>query len=116
MSLSNSIKTPSPANIHNVVAQVSAPFSNLTMQKEIRILNYIALHTRPDIMFTTKLLSQFTNQPMTAHWSLVKHLLSYLNGTQCLGLHFTKNKHPESELTGWADADYATSLVTKKSH
>ncbi|MBW0469870.1 hypothetical protein O181_009585 [Austropuccinia psidii MF-1] len=53
---------------------------------------------------------------MTAHWSLVKHLLRYLNETRCLALHFTKNKNPESELMGWADADYTTSLVTKKSH
>ncbi|MBW0478013.1 hypothetical protein O181_017728 [Austropuccinia psidii MF-1] len=116
MSLSNSIKTPAPENIHNVVSQVSAPFSNLTMQKAIGMLNYLPLHTRPNIMFTTNLLSQFTNPPMTAHWSLVKHLLRYLNWTQCLGLHFTKNEHPESELMGWADADYATYLVTKKSH
>ncbi|MBW0592284.1 hypothetical protein O181_131999 [Austropuccinia psidii MF-1] len=81
ISLSNSIKTPAPANIHNVVVQVSAPFSNLTMQKAIGMLNYLALHTRPDIIYTSNLLSQFTNQPMTAHWSLVKHLLRYSNGT-----------------------------------
>ncbi|MBW0531862.1 hypothetical protein O181_071577, partial [Austropuccinia psidii MF-1] len=81
MTSANPIKTPAPANIHNVVAQVSVPFSNLTMQKAIGMLNYLALHTRPDIMFTTNLLSQFTNRPTAAHWSLVKHLLRYLNGT-----------------------------------
>ncbi|MBW0474965.1 hypothetical protein O181_014680 [Austropuccinia psidii MF-1] len=61
ISSSNSIITPAPENIHNVVAQVSAPFSNLTMQKEIGMLNFLTLHTRPNIMFTTNLLSQFTN-------------------------------------------------------
>ncbi|MBW0530508.1 hypothetical protein O181_070223 [Austropuccinia psidii MF-1] len=61
MTSANSIKTPAPANNHNVIAQASVPFSNLTMQKAIRMLNYLALHTRPDIMFTTNLLSQFTN-------------------------------------------------------
>ncbi|MBW0518842.1 hypothetical protein O181_058557 [Austropuccinia psidii MF-1] len=116
MTSANPIKTPSPANIHNVVAQASMPFSNLTMQKAIGMLNYLALHTRPDIMFTTNLLSQFTNRPTAAHWSLVKHLLRYLNGTRFLGLHFTRTEHPESELIGLADADYATYLVTKKSH
>ncbi|MBW0537592.1 hypothetical protein O181_077307 [Austropuccinia psidii MF-1] len=80
MSLSNPIKTPAPENIHNVAAQVSTPFSNLPMQKAIGMLNNLALNTRPNIMFTTNLLSQFTNQPKTAHWSLVKHLLRYLSG------------------------------------
>ncbi|MBW0504134.1 hypothetical protein O181_043849 [Austropuccinia psidii MF-1] len=116
MTLANPIRTPAPANIHNVVAQASVPFSNLTMQKAIGMLNYLALRTKPDIMFTTNLVAQFTNRPTAAHWSLVKHLLRYLNGTRFLGLHFTRTKHPESELVGWADADYATSLVAKKSH
>ncbi|MBW0483799.1 hypothetical protein O181_023514 [Austropuccinia psidii MF-1] len=61
MTSANPIKTPAPANIHNVVAQASVPFSNLTMQKAIGMLNYLSLHTRTDIMFTTNLLSQFTN-------------------------------------------------------
>ncbi|MBW0527326.1 hypothetical protein O181_067041 [Austropuccinia psidii MF-1] len=107
--------TLTSSNIHNVVAQVPPPFSNITMQKAIGMLNYIALHTRPNIMFTTNLLSQFSNQRTIAHWSLGKHLLRYLNGTRALGFHFTKHEYPENGLTGWADADYAISLV-KRSH
>ncbi|MBW0514556.1 hypothetical protein O181_054271 [Austropuccinia psidii MF-1] len=90
MTLSTSIKTPAPASIHNVVAQTSTPFSKKTMQKAIGMLNYLALHTRPDIMFTTNLLSQFVSEPTMSHWNLVKHLLCYLNGTQVLGIHYTK--------------------------
>ncbi|MBW0591563.1 hypothetical protein O181_131278 [Austropuccinia psidii MF-1] len=86
------------------------------MQKAVGMLNYLALHTRPNIMFTTNLLSQFVSKPTMSHWNLVKHLLRYLNGTRGLGLHYTKTQQHESELVGWADADYATSLVTKKSH
>ncbi|MBW0570600.1 hypothetical protein O181_110315, partial [Austropuccinia psidii MF-1] len=95
---SNSIKTPAPANIHNTVAQTSTPFSKHTMQKAIGMLNYLALHTRPDIMFTTNLLSQFISKPTMSHWNLVKHLLRYLNGTRGLGLHYTKTQQHESKL------------------
>ncbi|MBW0575787.1 hypothetical protein O181_115502 [Austropuccinia psidii MF-1] len=116
MTLSNSIKTPAPANIHNVVVQTSTPFSKHTMQKVIGMLNYLALHTRPDIMFTTNLLSQSVSEPTMSHWNLVKHLLCYLNGTQGLGIHFTKAQKHKDKLMGWEDSDYATSLVTKKSH
>ncbi|MBW0512362.1 hypothetical protein O181_052077 [Austropuccinia psidii MF-1] len=91
MTLSNSIKTPAPANIHNVVAQTSTPFSKHTMQKSM-------------------------SEPMMSHRNLVKHLLRYLNGTQGLSIHFTKAQRHKDKLMGCADADYATSLVTKKSH
>ncbi|MBW0469746.1 hypothetical protein O181_009461 [Austropuccinia psidii MF-1] len=113
---SNSIKTPSPANIHNVVAQTSTPFSKHTIQKAIGMLNYLALHTQPDIMFTTNLISQFISKPTMSHWKLVKHLLHHLNATQGLGIHYTKAQQNKDELVGWAYADYTTSLVTKKSH
>ncbi|MBW0509220.1 hypothetical protein O181_048935 [Austropuccinia psidii MF-1] len=118
MTLSNSIKTPALANIHNVVAQTSTPFSKQTMQKAIGMLNYLALHTHtwPDIMFTTNLLSQFVSEPTMSHWNLVKHLLCHLNGTRGLGIHYTKAQQHKDKLVVWADADYATFLVTKKSH
>ncbi|MBW0569914.1 hypothetical protein O181_109629 [Austropuccinia psidii MF-1] len=51
-----------------------------------------------------------------SHWNLVKHLLRYLNGTQRLGIHYTKAQRHKDNLVGLEDADYATSLVTKKSH
>ncbi|MBW0557806.1 hypothetical protein O181_097521 [Austropuccinia psidii MF-1] len=100
MSSSNPIKTPAPANIHSIVAQTSIPFINLTMQMAIGMLNYFSLCTGPNIMFTSNLLFQFTSQPTTVHWTLVKHLLRYLDGTRGLGLHFTQYKHLESELIG----------------
>ncbi|MBW0564218.1 hypothetical protein O181_103933 [Austropuccinia psidii MF-1] len=72
---SNSIKTPSEANIHKFVEQTSAPFSKYMIQKAIGMLNYHPLHTQPDIMFTTNLLSQFISKTMTSHWNLAKPLL-----------------------------------------
>ncbi|MBW0570413.1 hypothetical protein O181_110128 [Austropuccinia psidii MF-1] len=86
------------------------------MQKAVGMLNYLALHTQPKITFTFSLLAQFTKKPTVSHWSLIKHLLRYLNGTKDLDLHFTKPQSEGAELLGWEDVDYATSLVTKKSH
>ncbi|MBW0519446.1 hypothetical protein O181_059161 [Austropuccinia psidii MF-1] len=108
MTLYNSIKTPAPENIHNIVPQTSTPFSKQTMQKAIKMLNYLTLHTWPDILFTTNLLSQFFSEPTRSHWNLVKHLLRYLNGTQGLGINYTKAQQHKDKLVGWADADYAT--------
>ncbi|MBW0519848.1 hypothetical protein O181_059563 [Austropuccinia psidii MF-1] len=115
MMSSRSIKTPDRASIHNFVSRTLTTFHKYKMQKAIGMLSYLALHTEPDIIFTTNLLSQFVNQPTMAHWSLVKHLLQYLKGTRGLGLHYTKSQNQDGELMGWADSHYATSLVTKKS-
>jgi hypothetical protein len=88
---------------------------NVTMmQKSIGKLTYLALHTRPNIAFTVNVLAQFTAAPNNAHWSLVKHLLQYLCGTANMGVHFTEGSKSNS-LCGWTDADYAASLVSKKS-
>ncbi|MBW0527168.1 hypothetical protein O181_066883 [Austropuccinia psidii MF-1] len=72
---SNSINTPAPTNIHNVMEHTSTPFSKYKMQKAIGMINYLALQTLPDIIFTTNLISQFVSEPTTTNWNLVKHLL-----------------------------------------
>jgi hypothetical protein len=46
--------------------------------------------------------------------ALVKHLLCYLCGTTSLGIHFTSGSKSNA-LCGWTNADYAGSLVLKKS-
>jgi hypothetical protein len=84
------------------------------MKKAIGMLTYLALHTRPDIVFTVNVLAQFTSAPNKSHQLLVKHLLQYLFGTCNLGIHFFKGAKT-NVLCGWADADYTGSLVLKKS-
>jgi hypothetical protein len=109
----NPVKAPSPLNFHCVMAFDSPPFDVKTMQQAIGMLNYLALHTRPDIAFTVNILAQFAASPTHAHWSMVKHLLRYLCGSKNVGIGFTKG--PSDSLCGWADADYGSSLVTKNS-
>ena len=44
-------------------------------------LNYLALHSRPDIMFSVSLLSRFNSNPGVLHWKGAKRILRYLKGT-----------------------------------
>jgi hypothetical protein len=114
MNDSNPVKAPSPLNFHQLVASDLPLINEKVMQKAIGMLNYLALHTRPDIAFTVNVLAQFTNSPTKAHWSLVKHLLRYLRGSKKVGMTYTKGSKVDS-LVGWANADYGSSLVTKQS-
>jgi len=108
------VLSPAPMNLHEIVARDAAAVEVHKMQKAIGMLNFLALHTRPDITFTTNLLAQFASKPNALHWSAVKHLLRYLKGTQYVGIHYTRSNTPQ-QLVGWADADYAMALNTKKS-
>ncbi|MBW0478575.1 hypothetical protein O181_018290 [Austropuccinia psidii MF-1] len=111
----NPITTPSPANIHSLVAQASTPIDKEPIKKAIDMLNYFPLHARPNITLITNILSQFTNRLMLAHWNLEKEFLRYFHGTRDLGLNFTKSEIHEQlpELIGCADSNYGKALVKK---
>jgi hypothetical protein len=97
---SNPVKEPAPTNLHQVVASESPQFHQKTYQKALGMLNYLALHTRPDITFATNLLPQFTSSPTVAQWGAVKHLLQYLRGTVYIGIHYLKPKMKGEDLCG----------------
>src|SRR5579871_3987418 len=54
-------------------------------------LNYLAMLTRPDIVFATGMVVRFVHKPGLAHWQVVKRILRYLKGTIDYGLIFKRN-------------------------
>jgi hypothetical protein len=70
----------------------------------IEALMYLANCTRPDIAFVVNLLAQHSVAPTKRHWTGVKCILRYLNGTRDLGL-FCK-RGPNSDIIGYTDAEY----------
>ena len=69
------IKTPEDEH-HNIPEYGTA----------IGSLMYAAIGTRPDIAFAIQMLSQFTSNPNPTHWTAVKHVFCYLNGSCDLGI------------------------------
>ncbi|KAF2302123.1 hypothetical protein GH714_032861 [Hevea brasiliensis] len=49
--------------------------------------------TRPDLMFTTSLLSKFMNSPSNSHFMVAKRVLKYLEGTSDYGVLYLKNEN-----------------------
>ena len=76
-------------------------------------LMYAAIGTRPDIAYSVQSLSQFTNRPGPEHWTAVKRVFRYLNGTQDLGI--TYKKMLKINLDGYTDADWGSNPVDRKS-
>jgi len=75
----------------------------------IGALMYLANCTRPDIAFAVNLLDGHSAAPTKRHWTGVKHILRYVNGTRDLGLFFQRN--PNSNMIRYTDASYLSDPI-----
>jgi len=53
-------------------------------------LLWLALNTRPDIMYAVNQLSKYNNNPGPKHWYAMEQVLRYLKGTLEYGLYFNR--------------------------
>ena len=74
---------------------------------------YLANSTRPDIAFAVNLLARHSAKPTQHHWTGVKNIFRYLNGTKDLGLFFKKILDPN--MIGYTDAGYLSNPHNGKS-
>ena len=75
-------------------------------------LMYAMVATRPDLAFAVSMVSQFMSRAGPSHWSAVKRIMRYLQGTLeyklCLG-------GTNIELRGYCDADWAGDANERRS-
>ncbi|MBW0567506.1 hypothetical protein O181_107221 [Austropuccinia psidii MF-1] len=109
-----SIKTPCNGNFVNQLNEHCLAIDKHLFQRSMGYLNYLAQHTRPDILFTINQLARCSINPNVNHWKMVKHLLQYVHCTKNFGILFSKS-NSETILHGWADADYANFKDDRKS-
>lgn len=69
--------------------------------------------TRPDIVFTMHILTQFMQHPCDAHMQVALHLLKYLIGTSTQGILLASTS--SVELHAYSDSDWATCPMTRRS-
>ncbi|GFX93371.1 retrovirus-related Pol polyprotein from transposon TNT 1-94 [Trichonephila clavipes] len=80
---------------------LTVPYSNL-----IGSLSFIAIRTRPKIMYAVNVLSQIQANPGIKHWNCFLRLLGYLKYTQEYKLELSKVK--SLKLRCYSDSDFAT--------
>ena len=77
--------------------------------------------TRPDISYLSEL-SKFVQCPGQKHMDAAEYCLKCLTGTVDLCIHYGRTKDGKiggrelNRLWGWADADFAADLDTRRSH
>ena len=79
----------------------------------IGALMYLANCTRPDIAFAVNLLARYSSTPTRRHWVGVKTILRYLQGTQDLGLWYSRKW--VFSMVGYVDAGYMSDLHNARS-
>ena len=101
-------KTPtsSPYNPNvQLTAENGEPYEDLgTYRSIIGTLFWIARTTRPDIMFTVSVLSQYQAAPTMVHYGATIHLMRYLAGTIDKGIILDRKTH--QNIYAWTDASH----------
>ena len=67
-------------------------------------LQYLTL-TRPDISFAVNKVCQFLNAPTSLHWTAVKRILRYIQGSTGIGLKLCRS--PSTGISAFSYADWA---------
>lgn len=112
MSECNPVKTPMECNL-----QIKRDNNNIVTDKPFRqlisCLSYIANMTRPDICYSVSRLSQFQDCASDQMYEYLKRILRYLKRTVGYSLRYHRNK--KFELVGYADADFGSDSLDRKS-
>jgi len=70
-------------------------------------------HTRPNITFAVGYVSRFLEDPPEDHWTVVKRVLRYVQGSLDTGVVFPR--HGGLQLTAFSDADMARDVDGRRS-
>lgn len=94
--------------------QSSDTLTDAPYRDAVGCLMYLAVATRPDITYAVNYVSQFFENPSERHWTMVKRILKYLQGTTLYG--FKYNLHGKTlGLIGYSDADFANDPDIRRS-
>lgn len=82
--------------------------SDIPYQSAVGALLFLVQATRPDLAFAVSTISKYNNSYDHTHWSMIKRILRYLQGTKHYRLQYRKDSI--SNPIGYCDASYATDI------
>jgi histone deacetylase 1/2 len=114
MSLCKPVDTPLSTTKKLSIAEGAplGPDDSVRYRSLVGALQYLTL-TRPDISFSVNKVCQFLHAPTLSHWSAVKRILRYVQGTLNFGLKIRKST--SVIVSGFFDADWAGCVDDRRS-
>lgn len=117
MADSYSVSTPADPNV--TMSLVPDEYEkiellNVPYKETIGCLMFISLLTRPDITYAVNHTAKFCEKPRSIHWTMVKRILRYLQGTSDFGIVYQR-QFSAPQLKGFCDADYEGGIDTRRS-
>ena len=103
-------KEQAPSTDEDRVFMQKQPYAAL-----VGALMYCAVATRPDIAHSVGVLGRFSSNPGRAHWTALKHLCRYLQGTKDLKLCYAPDPERTELFSSYADADYGGDFDSRRS-
>ena len=111
---SKPVGTPVNPDIKLIAGENPDDVCNQQMyQAVVGSLLYLSTKTRPDIAYAVGSVARFCANPTKEHWTAVKRILRYLNGTIKLGLLYREST--SVKIPGYTDADWAGDVGDRKS-
>ena len=93
-------------NIDKIMTMEDGSDIQNKLRQIIGLLNHLAIHTRPDIMYSVSYLATRITSANENDIEIGKHIVRYIKGTRNIGLTFSSQA--ELILYGYADASYLT--------
>ena len=88
--------------------------TNKPYREAVGSLMFLAIVSRPDIVYAVNEVSRFLENHNNAHWQAVTRIIRYLINTVDFGITY-RSGGSNSELVGFADADFARDIENRKS-
>ena len=87
-------------------AKERAAMQDVPYREAVGCLLWLATNTRPDIAFAVHQVARCVSDPRPSHWTAVKRIYRYLQGTTSLGLRYDGSRS-EPVLETFSDSDWA---------
>ena len=107
------VASPVDVSVKNVAVDQMTPAIDVPYREAVGALMHLMCATRPDIAFAVGMIARFMETPQDVHWTAVKRIFRYLQGTKSHGIHYKSSGRVD--FTCFSDADWAGDVADRKS-